>query len=168
MAAPFAGKRRRPFLRLAAVWIAIAAIARPALAADPRGTWLTQDKDAALTISACGSRLCGRVIWLENATDRRGALRRDKNNPDPGKQSQRICGLVVIKDLAPSGADSWAGTVYNPEDGQTYQGSITVLSDDALKVRAYVALSIFGRNETWTRASGAAADGLAYNCRTPR
>lgn len=165
MAVPFAGKRKCPLLGLATVWMAIAAIERPAHAADPRGTWLTQDKDAALTISSCGSRLCGRVIWLEKTTDRRGALRRDKNNPDPGKQSQRICGLVVIKDLAPSGSDSWAGTVYNPEDGQTYQGSITVLSDDALNVRAYVALPIFGRNETWTRATGSAADGLAYDCR---
>lgn len=168
MTAPFVGRRRRPLLGLTAVWMAIAASVRPALAADPRGTWLTQDKDAALTISTCGSRLCGQIIWLENATDRRGALRRDRNNPDPGKQSRRVCGLVVIRDLAPSGSNSWAGTVYNPEDGQTYQGSITVLSDSALKVRAYVALPIFGRNETWTRVSGPAADGLAYDCRNPR
>lgn len=168
MAAPFVSKRRRPLLRLTALWMAIAAIVGPALAADPRGTWLTQDKEAALTISSCGNRLCGKIIWLENATDRRGALRRDQNNPDPGKQSQRICGLVVIKDLAPSGPGSWAGSVYNPEDGQTYQGSITVLSDNALKVRAYMALPIFGRNQTWTRVNGPAANGLAYNCRNPR
>lgn len=166
MAALIVGIWRRPLLRLAAMWIAIAAIETPALAADPRGTWLTQDKDAALTISSCGNQLCGQIIWLESATDRRGALRKDKNNPEPGKRSQRICGLVVIKDLAPSGADSWAGTVYNPEDGQTYQGSITVLSKDALKVRAYMALPIFGKNQTWTRVSGSAADGLA--CRKPR
>lgn len=164
MAAPLSGKRTR-LAAVVAPWMVAAAVASAAVAADPRGTWLTQDKDAALTISACGSQLCGRIIWLESATDRGGAVRRDKNNPDPGKQGQRICGLVVIKGLEPSGPGSWAGSVYNPEDGKTYQGSITVLSPDALKVRAYLALPIFGRNQTWTRVSAAAATGLDYTCR---
>jgi uncharacterized protein (DUF2147 family) len=166
MSAPFSRKRRRRLVEVVAPWMVAAALSSPALAADPRGTWLTQDKDAALTISSCGARLCGRIIWLERATDRGGAPRRDKNNPDPGKQTRRICGLVVIKDLAPSGPDAWAGSVYNPEDGKTYQGSITVLSQDALKVRAYLALPIFGKNQTWTRVTSAAANGLDYNCRS--
>jgi uncharacterized protein (DUF2147 family) len=165
MAARMSGKRTRRLAAMVAPWMLAAAMAPPAVAADPRGTWLTQDKDAALTISACGRQLCGRIIWLERATERGGAVRRDKNNPDPGKQTQRICGLVVIKGLEPSGPDTWAGSVYNPEDGKTYQGSITVLSPDALKVRAYLALPIFGKNQTWTRVSGAAANGLDYTCR---
>lgn len=149
-----------------ALWMLAAALSSTAQAGDPRGTWLTEDKDAALTISSCGARLCGQIIWLESARDRGGALRRDENNPDPGKQSQRICGLVVIKELERSGPSVWAGTVYNPEDGKTYQGSITVLSQDALKVRAYLALPIFGKNQTWTRVDGTAVDGLKYNCRS--
>lgn len=165
MVAPFLGKRRRRHAGLVAPWVIIALMSHSALAADPRGTWLTEDKNAALTIGTCGIQLCGRIIWLESARDRGGALRRDKNNPDPGKQTQRICGLVVIKGLEPSGPDTWAGSVYNPEDGKTYQGSITVLSKDALKVRAYLALPIFGRNQTWTRVNGAAANALDYNCR---
>jgi Uncharacterized protein conserved in bacteria len=139
----------------------VAAISNPALASDPRGTWLTEDKDAALTISACGARLCGQIVWLESATDRSGSLRQDENNPDPGRQTRRICGLVVITGLEPSGPNIWAGSVYNPEDGKTYQGSITVLSDEALQVRAYIALPIFGKNQIWTRVRGPAA----YNCR---
>lgn len=165
MAAPFSRKRGLRLVAVVAPCMLAAATSPPALAADPRGTWLTQDKDAALTISSCGAQLCGRIIWLKSATDRGGALRRDEKNPDPGKQGQRICGLVVIKGLEPSGPDTWTGSVYNPEDGKTYQGSVTVLSQDALKVRAYLALPIFGRNQTWTRVSGTAANGLDYNCR---
>lgn len=165
MAAPFSVKRRFHLVAVAAPWVLAAVLSPPVLAADPRGTWLTQDRDAALTISQCGARFCGRIVWLESATDRGGALRQDRNNPDPGKQSQRICGLVVITGLEPSGPDTWAGTVYNPEDGKTYQGSVTVLSQDTLKVRAYLALPIFGKNQTWTRVNGAAANGLDYNCR---
>lgn len=166
MAVSFSGKRRRHLVAAAALWLLTPALSSTAQAADPRGTWLTEDKDAALTISSCGAQLCGQIIWLESARDRGGALRRDNNNPDPGKQSQRICGLVVIKGLEPTGPNTWAGTVYNPEDGKTYQGSITVLSQDALKVRAYLALPIFGKNQTWTRVGGTAVNGLKYSCRS--
>lgn len=134
-----------------------------ALAADPQGVWLTEDKDAALTITTCGSRLCGRIIWLESATGKGGSVRKDQHNPDPAKRTQRICGLLVINDLVSSGPNTWAGNVYNPEDGKTYSGNITVLSDQALKLRAYIGLPIFGRSQTWTRVNNQAANG--YTCR---
>src|SRR4051812_35770162 len=89
-------------LVLAAQW-------SPALAADLQGVWLTEDKDPALTITTCVSRLCGRIIWLESATGKGGSLRQDQHNPDPAKRTQRICGLLVINDLVSSGPNSWAG-----------------------------------------------------------
>jgi hypothetical protein len=85
----------------------LAAQGSPASAADPQGVWLTEDKDAALTIATCGSRLCGRIIWLESATGRGGSLRKDQQNPDPAKRTQGICGLLVINDLASSGPNTW-------------------------------------------------------------
>lgn len=104
-------------------FFALAAMSSPALAATPQGVWLTEDKDAALTITNCGDKLCGRILWLASATNRSGSLRLDQNNPDPAKQTQPICGLVVIRDLKPSGPDTWEGYVYNPQDGKTYSGT---------------------------------------------
>jgi uncharacterized protein (DUF2147 family) len=153
-------------LGLLAGFLVLTAMSSTALAADLRGVWLTEDKDAALTITNCGGQLCGRIIWLESATDRSGSLRLDQNNPDPAKQTQRVCGLVVISGLKPSGPDTWDGSVYNPQDGQTYSGNVTVLSDKALKVRAYLGLPIFGRSQTWTRVNSPAANDLEYNCRS--
>jgi uncharacterized protein (DUF2147 family) len=147
------------FFVLAAMW-------STALAADPQGVWLTEDKDAVLTITNCGGQLCGRIIWLESATDLSGSLLLDQNNPDPAKKTQRICGLVVMSGIKPSGPDTWDGYVYNPQDGNTYSGNITVLSDQALKLRAYVGLPIFGRSETWTRVTSPAANGIEYSCRS--
>jgi len=144
--------------------LVLAVRSSPALAADPEGVWLTADKDAALTITTCGGQLCGRIIWLESATDRSGSLRRDQHNPDPAKRAQRICGLLVINDLKPSGPDTWDGKVYDPENGKTYNGTIVVLSDQALKLRAYIGLPIFGRSQTWTRVNSQAANG--YDCRS--
>jgi len=147
-------------------FLVLTAMSSTALAADLQGVWLTEDKDAALTITNCGGQLCGRIIWLESATDRSGSLRLDQNNPDPAKQTQRVCGLVVISGLKPSGPDTWDGSVYNPQDGQTYSGNITVVSDKALKVQAYIGLPIFGRSQTWTRVNSPAANDIKYNCRS--
>lgn len=144
----------------------LAATSSTALAADPQGVWLTEDKDAALTITQCGGQLCGRIIWLESATDRSGSPRLDHNNPDPAKQTQQICGLVVITGLKPSGPSTWDGSVYNPQDGNTYSGTITVLSDATLKLRAYIGLPIFGKSQTWTRVDRPAASGIEYKCRS--
>ena len=89
----------------------------------------------------------------------------DGNNPNPARKTDRICGMVVISGLEPSGPDTWEGRVYNPQDGSTYNGSVTVLSDTTLRLRAYIGLPIFGRSQTWSRVDGSAADGLEYNCR---
>ena len=167
MALPMLESRSNLLLGLLAVSLVVAATSRQALAADPQGVWLTEGKDAALTITRCDSQLCGRIIWLESATDRSGSPRLDQNNPDPAKQTQPICGLIVMTGLKPSGPNTWDGRVYNPQDGKTYSGNITVLSDTTLKLRAYIGLPIFGKSQTWTRVDSAAASGIEYNCRTP-
>jgi len=64
----------------------------------------------------------------------------------------------------PSGPGTWDGTVYNPQDGKTYAGSITVLSDNALRVRAYIGLPVFGRSQTWARAEPSATDRVERRC----
>lgn len=152
------------FLVLAA---ASSAASRPVSPGDPRGVWMTEDERAALTISECGDRLCGRIVWLESMRGPSGTLRRDEENPDPAKRSEQICGLVVITDLERSGTDTWEGSVYNPQDGKTYSGRITVLSDTALQVRAYVGLPFFGRSQIWTRADSAAARRIDEGCGEP-
>jgi uncharacterized protein (DUF2147 family) len=167
MAVPMLKTLPNSLFGLLTAFLVLAATPSPALAADPQGVWLTEDKDAALTITKCNNRLCGRIIWLESATDRSGSPRRDQNNPDPAKQTQPICGLVVITGLEPSGPDTWDGSVYNPQDGKTYSGYITVLSDTTLELRAYIGLPIFGKSQTWTRVDSAAASDIEYNCRRP-
>jgi uncharacterized protein (DUF2147 family) len=152
-------------LALATGLFFLTATARPALATDPQGVWLTEDRDAALTITKCDGQLCGQIIWLESATDRSGSPRLDKENPDPAKRTQPICGLVVISGLKPSGQDTWDGRVYNPQDGKTYRGNITVLSNTTLKLRAYIGLPIFGKSQIWTRVQSAAGTAIEYTCR---
>ena len=167
MAVPMLESLLNSLFGLSTGLLVLAATSSAALAGDPKGVWMTEGKDAALTITQCGGQLCGRIVWLASATDRSGALRLDDKNPDPAKRAQRICGLVAITGLKPSGPDRWDGSVYNPQDGKTYRSNITVLSDTTLKIRAYIGLPIFGRSETWTRVHDPAASGIDYNCRRP-
>jgi uncharacterized protein (DUF2147 family) len=44
------------------------------LAADPTGTWLTEEGKATVRIAACGPALCGTIVSLKEA-----------NDPDTGK-----------------------------------------------------------------------------------
>ena len=151
----------------------LAALPVNALAGDPAGVWLTEGRDAAVAIGRCGGEfslmVCGRIVWLQNATDESGQPRLDSRNPDPVGRSRPICGLVVMGGLTPSGPNSWAGgTVYNPQDGRIYSGDMTMLSGTTLRVRAYLGVPFFGETQIWTRAERTAAGIMEYNCRFVR
>ncbi|NUB05117.1 DUF2147 domain-containing protein [Azospirillum sp. Vi22] len=155
-------------MTLRAGFLVLATMSGAVSATDLHGVWLTEDKDAALKISECAGQLCGRIVWLESSTEPGGSLRLDRNNFDPARHAQRICGLVVITGLRSTGPDTWDGSVYNPQDGRTYRGTITALSDQTLKVHAYIGLPIFGRSQTWTRVRNSSANDIEYNCRSGR
>lgn len=149
--------------------VLLAAATGIASAADPQGVWLTEGRDAAVVIAPCGDRLCGRIVWLKDATGDSGRARVDTRNPDPARRSQPICGLVVLDGLKPSGPDRWEeGIVYNPQDGGLYSGDMTLLADTTLRVRAYLGMPFFGQTQVWRRAERSAAGIIEYNCRYVR
>jgi uncharacterized protein (DUF2147 family) len=142
-------------------------------AGDPAGVWLTEGRDAAVAIGPCAKEvavmLCGRIVWLQNATDESGRPRLDSRNPDQVDRSRPVCGLMVMGGLTPSGPNSWAGgTVYNPQDGRLYSADMTMLSSTTLRVRAYLGVPFFGQSQIWTRAERTAAGIMEYNCRFVR
>jgi uncharacterized protein (DUF2147 family) len=158
-------------------WLAslllVATIPGEALAADPQGVWVTENKDAAVAIAPCGNDdwlpLCGRIVWLKDATDESGEPRRDTRNPDPARRSRPICGLVVLGGLRSSGPNTWdGGSVYNPQDGLIYSSDMALLADGRLRVRAYLGLPFFGKTQLWTRAERSAAGLVEYHCQYVR
>ena len=105
--------------------IALSSFAVPGAAVSaivPEGAWFIDGTGAAVQIFDCSGLLCGRIIWLEKARDTAGRLARDDKNPDPIFRQRPLCGLTVIQGLEPTGLDHWnSGSLYNPEDGQTYR-----------------------------------------------
>jgi uncharacterized protein (DUF2147 family) len=166
--------RPRRYLELfAGICMVAALVPNGALGADPQGVWLTEDRDAAVDIAPCGDDnwllLCGRIVWLKDATDESGRPRLDSRNPDPARRARPICGLVVLGGLRPSGPDAWdGGSVYNPQDGRIYSGDMALLADTTLRVRAYLGVPFFGKTQIWRRAERSAAGLVEYNCRYVR
>ncbi|MEN8676918.1 MAG: DUF2147 domain-containing protein [Alteriqipengyuania sp.] len=128
--------------------VAIAALAVPALAADPiSGRWVTQEKNAIVTIGQCGSSVCGKISkFLETPPD--GANQRDVNNPDKNLRSRKLMGLPVLTDLREDG-DLWRGDIYDPEAGKTYRSVIRRKGANRLEVKGCV--GPFCQTQIWTR-----------------
>jgi uncharacterized protein (DUF2147 family) len=118
---------------------------------DIIGTWLTGGKEPAkIQVYKSGDRYYGKIIWLKYPEEN-GLPRMDANNPDKSKRSQKIIGLLILKDFK-FDEDAWeGGKIYDPESGKTYSCNISLKNKDTLKVRGYVGISLIGRTEIWTR-----------------
>jgi uncharacterized protein (DUF2147 family) len=125
------------------------------LAADPMGTWHTEEAKATVRIAACGPALCGTIISLKEANDPdTGKPKTDKNNADQGLRSRPMIGVLVVLGMKPSGtANKWSGQVYNAEDGKTYSGSLTLQDANTIKLEGCILGGLACKAAIWTRAS---------------
>ena len=60
-------------------------------------------------------------------------------------------GTQILRSMKPAGQNQWAGTIYDPQSGRTYQSTITLQSPSALRVEGCV-LGFLCGGQTWTRA----------------
>ena len=135
-------------LLLASAFVSASAVS--SLAADPAGTWLTEEAKATVRVSDCGGALCATIIALKEPNDpRTGRPKTDVHNVDESKRNRPIVGVQILIGLRPQGANKWAGQVYNPEDGKTYDASVVLEDSNHLKVQGCVLFICKGN--TWTR-----------------
>ena len=78
-------------------------------------------------------RLCGSIIWLRDPSG-------------PAKVGQQ-----VFFDMKPHGDNAWTGSAFNPEDGKTYLGKMT-LTGDCLVTAGCVFGGLICKSVGWTRA----------------
>ena len=142
-------------MRTLTVALLLGALAAPAAAADPKGTWATEGGRSHITISECGGALCGAISWLQEPNDPdTGKPKRDIHNSDAAKRNQPLVGVRIILDMKPSGKpNQWDGNVYNAQDGRIYSGSIALVSASTLKLEGCVLGGLICRSQTWTRVN---------------
>jgi uncharacterized protein (DUF2147 family) len=142
------------FLRIATIAAGLLGVSLgTSFAADPIGTWQTEEGKAIVRIAACGPALCGTIISLKEANDESGKPKTDKNNADSGLRSRPMIGVQIVLGMKPSGtANRWSGQVYNAEDGKTYSGSLTLQDANTIKLEGCILGGLVCKAATWTRA----------------
>lgn len=124
--------------RLFSTLASVVALAAPALAGPgPLGVWVEQSERAAIEVTECAGRLCGRIVWLRDQSDSAG------------------CNVQVFGDVRPIGNNKWdGGWIINPEQdlNKKYDVEITSLGEHKLRVMGYMGVKFLSETRIWTRA----------------
>ena len=115
------------------VLAAAALLATPAIADDVSGTWLRDSGASHVKFAPCGSVLCGTIAWLK-----------------PGVETPAKVGQRIFYDMKPNGDNAWSGTAFNPEDGKTYTGKMT-LAGNTLTTAGCALGGLICKSTTWTK-----------------
>jgi uncharacterized protein (DUF2147 family) len=128
-----------------------------ASAADPTGYWVKPDseRNAKIQVTKCGkggAQLCASIVWLENPNDSRGKPLHDVRNEIPSMRDRPIQGLPLFTGMTRTGASTWTGKIYNPEDGNTYSATLTMVSHKQIMLKGCKAWLLCGER-MWLRTS---------------
>ncbi len=120
-------------------------------AEDIEGVWLNERGTGYIEFKITNDVLNGTVIGSPRPED---DLRKDTLNPDPNLRERLIKGVTILQGFNYVGKGKWTGgTIYDPDNGKTYDCKITVINDNEIKIRGFVGISLFGRTEIWKRES---------------
>jgi uncharacterized protein (DUF2147 family) len=121
----------------------------PAQAASPaEGLWRTPTNNGEVLISACGEALCGKIVTSDRIKLDAGLA--DTHNKDATLRARPLKDLPILQGFTGGPAEWKGGTVYNPEDGGTYKGSIKLVDPDTLKLTGCIVFPLC-KSERWTR-----------------
>ncbi|WP_298956085.1 DUF2147 domain-containing protein [uncultured Methylobacterium sp.] len=126
-----------------------------AQAAEPTGTWATEDGRARVRTEHCGPQnqhLCGYVVWMKKPNDDAGKPRLDVSNPDAKKHDRAVLGHQLLLGLKPNAEGRYEGTVYNADNGKSYEVTVWSDSEARLSVKGCM-LAVFCGSQTWERVA---------------
>jgi uncharacterized protein (DUF2147 family) len=135
------------FRRITAVMglVVGAGLATSAFAAEPvptasiYGTWINPYHSVAVRTAPCANRLCGRVVWASREAQQDA---RDGNVPN-------LIGTSLLENYRPTGARSWAGTVFVPDMGRHFYSLIEQVDDGNMRVRGCILHGLVCKSQVW-------------------
>lgn len=104
-----------------------------AFAAGAEGVWMRSDGAAKVQFSPCGAGMCGTIVWLRNPNG-------------PAHVGEQV--FFGMRQLTPT---SWQGSAHNPEDGNDYDGSMT-LAGNHLTTKGCALGGMICKSQSWSRA----------------
>lgn len=120
------------------------------------GTWYNDIKSSKIEIYEEKGLYYGRITWLEDPANSDGSTPRvDEFNEDPALAKRQLMNLVILKELKWNASEKeWQeGTIYDPNNGKTYECYCLLQEDGTLYFKGYVlGITWLGRSTVWTRA----------------
>ncbi|MBB3173964.1 uncharacterized protein (DUF2147 family) [Endobacter medicaginis] len=132
-------------------WLASLAVAGLCLAvpawAGPRdavlGTFWTPEHDGVVRVAPCGDAVCGTLVGMDYS----GAM------PLTYAKTPQ-CGWPLMRDFRPDEDGVLNGTITDPDSGKVYHATLRPDGPDAVRLRGYILVPLFGASQRWTRFSG--------------
>lgn len=117
------------------------------------GVWEPSHGKAKVKIEKIGDKFYGKIVWLKVTKDpETGGQRVDRNNPDENLRNTPLRGYRILKDFEYTDENEWSkGTIYDPENGNTYSCTIKMTDENTLNIRGYIGISALGRTDIWKR-----------------
>jgi len=121
------------------------------------GKWYTEDNKSIVRIyRATDSKYYGKIVWLKTPNEEDGTPKVDDQNPDPKLRTKPLIDLVIMRGFVYEGNDVWwDGTIYDPDNGNTYKCKVTLQTNDHIFVRGYIGKEWMGLGRTtdWYRVT---------------
>ena len=125
---------------------------------DPKGdrligVWEPGNGRSRIKIEKIGAKYFGKIVWLKEPIDPNTNKNKvDKNNPDTSMRNVPLKGYRILKDFVYKGKNEWSeGSIYDPENGSTYNCVINMKNDNVLDIRGYIGIKALGRTDNWKR-----------------
>lgn len=106
------------------------------------GTYINQSGGTKVDLTPCGTGLCGTVVWMRTPVN-------DVNNPDASKRSRSVVGIQAVS-LKSTGAETYAGSLYDTESGKTYSGKAK-FSDKDVQLSGCILGGLLCKTSIWQR-----------------
>ena len=125
---------------------------------DPKGdrligVWEPSNGRSRIKIEKIGAKYFGKIVWLKEPIDPNTNKNKvEKNNPDTSMRNVPLKGYRILKDFVYQGKNEWSeGSIYDPENGSTYNCVINMKNDNVLDIRGYIGIKALGRTDNWKR-----------------
>lgn len=112
------------------------------------GKWKTETRNGIVEITRCGSSLCGKLLTSDGIAA--NPALKDANNKNEALRSRPLKGVQLLGGFTFKDGVWNGGTIYNAEDGKTYDARITPVDANTLKLRGCIFVPLC-KNQTWTR-----------------
>jgi uncharacterized protein (DUF2147 family) len=113
---------------------------------DIVGSFFTPESDGVMQFYKTGTTYAAKLIWGKDKE------RIDTKNPNTALRGQKVIGMVLAQGFVFDGKGTWKnGTIYDPNEGKTYDCKLVLDEKNNMKLRGYIGISLLGRTAYMVR-----------------